>query len=67
MPSRVFFIPAKKEEGNEVLAAKAGRIFLEIGLLNKINDKSFKNNETLLLYLIVYVVLSTCHTSALNY
>ncbi len=41
MPSRVFFIPAKREEGNEALAAKAGRIFLETGLLDKIDDKSF--------------------------
>jgi uncharacterized Fe-S center protein len=41
MPSRVFFIPAKREEGNEALAAKAGRVFLETGLLDKIDDKSF--------------------------
>ncbi|MGD8535875.1 MAG: DUF362 domain-containing protein [Candidatus Aminicenantes bacterium] len=41
MPSRVFFIPAKREEGNEALAEKAGRIFLEMGLLDKMDDKSF--------------------------
>jgi uncharacterized Fe-S center protein len=41
MPSRVFFIPAKREEGDEALAAKIEKVFLETGLLDKIDDKSF--------------------------
>jgi len=41
MLSRVFFIPAKREDGNEVIAEKAGKVFLETGLKDKIDDKSF--------------------------
>ncbi len=41
MPSQVFFIPAKREEGNEALAVKMEKIFLKTGLIEKIDDKSF--------------------------
>lgn len=41
MSSRVFFIPAKREEGNEALAAKMQKVFHETGLIEKIDDKSF--------------------------
>ncbi len=41
MSSRVFFIPANREDGDEAVAAKAEKVFLETGLLDKIEDKSF--------------------------
>ena len=41
MSSRVFFIPANRDEGNEAVAAKAEKVFLETGLLDKIEGKSF--------------------------
>lgn len=41
MKSQVFFIPAAREDGNEVLAEKAEKIFLKIGLRSQIEKKSF--------------------------
>lgn len=41
LPSKVFFIPAKREDGQEVLAKKAEKIFLQIGLLDQIEKNSF--------------------------
>lgn len=41
MASRVFFVSATREEGDEVLAAKMEKVFLETGLKDKIDDKSF--------------------------
>ncbi len=41
MKSKVFFIPATREDGNEVLAEKAEKVFLKIGLRSQIEKKSF--------------------------
>ena len=41
LPSKVYFIPAKREDGHEVLAKKAERIFLQGGLLDQIEKNSF--------------------------
>jgi uncharacterized Fe-S center protein len=41
MKSQVFFIPATRDDGNKVLAAKAEKIFLEVGLRSHIEKKSF--------------------------
>jgi hypothetical protein len=41
MASRVYFIQARKEDGDEALAKKAEKIFLEIGLKNQIEKNSF--------------------------
>ncbi|GAH41577.1 unnamed protein product, partial [marine sediment metagenome] len=41
MKSQVFFIPATREDGNEVLAEKAEKIFLKSGLRSQIEKKSF--------------------------
>jgi len=37
----VFFIPATREDGNQVLAEKAAQVFLRTGLIEQIDDKSF--------------------------
>ena len=37
----VFFIPATREDGNQVLAEKAAQVFLKTGLIEQIDDKSF--------------------------
>jgi hypothetical protein len=41
MKSQVFFIPAAREDGNEVLAEKAEKIFLKTGLREQIEKNSF--------------------------
>jgi uncharacterized Fe-S center protein len=41
MKSKVYFIPADKREGNESLARKAERLYLELGLHQKIEKDSF--------------------------
>lgn len=41
MPSLVYFVRAKREDGDDVLAAKAEKVFLETGLKVQIEDKSF--------------------------
>ncbi len=41
LPSKVYYIPAKREEGHEVLAKKAEKIFLQLGLLDWIEKSSF--------------------------
>ncbi len=41
MSSKVFFIPATREDGNQVLAKKAAEVFLKTGLTEQIDDKSF--------------------------
>lgn len=41
MSSKVYFIPAKREEGNEVLAQKAERVFLKTALHEQIENDSF--------------------------
>lgn len=40
-PSKVYFIPAKREDGHEVLTKKAEKIFIQIGLLDQIEKNSF--------------------------
>ncbi len=37
----VFFIPATREDENQVLAEKAAQVFLRTGLIEQIDDKSF--------------------------
>jgi uncharacterized Fe-S center protein len=39
--SKVYFIPARREDGNEVLAGKAEKVFLETGLKKQIEKNSF--------------------------
>jgi uncharacterized Fe-S center protein len=39
--SKVYFIPARREDGNEALAGKAEKIFLETGLKKQIEKNSF--------------------------
>jgi len=41
MASKVFFIPARREDGNEALAKKAEKLFLNIGLKGQIEKDSF--------------------------
>lgn len=41
MSSKVFFIPATREDGDQVLAKKAAEVFLKTGLTEQIDDKSF--------------------------
>ncbi len=41
MKSKVYFIQARQNEGNESLARKAEKLFLKIGLLTKIEKDSF--------------------------
>lgn len=41
MVSDVFFIPARRDEGDEVLAEKAERLYLKTGFLKKIEKDSF--------------------------
>jgi len=41
MASEVFFIPARREDGNAALAKKAEKIFLKIGLKRQIEKNSF--------------------------
>jgi len=41
MSSKVYFIPAKREDGNEVLAQKAERVFLKTALHEQIKNDSF--------------------------
>jgi len=41
MKSQVFFIPAAREDGNEVLAEKAEKIFIKTGLRKQIEKNSF--------------------------
>ncbi|MBL7082728.1 MAG: DUF362 domain-containing protein [Candidatus Aminicenantes bacterium] len=41
MSSKVYFIPAKREDGNEVLAQKAERVFLKTALHEQIENDSF--------------------------
>jgi uncharacterized Fe-S center protein len=41
MPSQVYFIRAKTEDGPELLADKAEKVFLEIGLAEEIKKESF--------------------------
>ena len=41
MKSQVFFIPAAREDGNEALAEKAEKIFLQTGLRSQIKKNSF--------------------------
>ena len=41
MASKVFFIPARREDGNEALAKKAEKLFLKIGLKGQIEKDSF--------------------------
>ena len=41
MPSLVYFVRAKREDGDDALAAKAEKVFLETGLKDQIGDKSF--------------------------
>jgi uncharacterized Fe-S center protein len=40
-PSKVYYIPAKRDDGNEALAKKAEKIFLQVGLLDRIEKNSF--------------------------
>ena len=39
--SKVYFIPARREDGNEALAGKAEKIFLKTGLKKQIEKNSF--------------------------
>jgi uncharacterized Fe-S center protein len=39
--SKVYFIPARREDGDEVLARKAEKIFLNLGLKEQMDKKSF--------------------------
>lgn len=39
--SKVYFIPARREDGDEVLARKAEKIFLNLGLIEQMDKKSF--------------------------
>jgi len=39
--SKVYFIPARREDGDEVLAEKAKKIFLGLGLKEQMDKKSF--------------------------
>ncbi len=41
MPSRVYFVQADRKDGDDVLAAKSEKVFLETGLKDQIEDKSF--------------------------
>jgi len=41
MKSKVYFIPARREEGKEILGQKAEKIFLELGLKSQMDKKSF--------------------------
>ncbi len=41
MKSDVFFIPAKREEGAETLAAKAEKVFIKLGFSQKVEEDSF--------------------------
>lgn len=41
MKSDVFFIPAKRDEGDKTLAAKAEKVFAKLGLIQKVEKDSF--------------------------
>lgn len=41
MPSKVYFIRAKREEGHRLLSQKAGEVFLKAGLEKPIEEESF--------------------------
>lgn len=41
MSSDVFFVPAKREEGDHTLAEKAEKVFLKLGFTKKIEEEAF--------------------------